>query len=959
MKNVPLMHLLSYMIVQYFNGISNESPPKKVMQTRKKLWPNFSPEQNGIFHRQNKVLARVAFGFLTTTFTSTDLSPRPLALLPSYYVRFICTYIRFRKIIPVPEFCWLSNVLFLWSGRESTYSAVCRSEKPTVPNLFPGHPSAMCHACCSTRWTADRRAGAQGTFEPPSQSSRCFVLAFVGWVGNGECTSASRPSFHNVTWTGFAVPEYFLSRSRVFACCWRKLPWSGLADLLALCWRAILPNAGVRKFGRGMESTGPLATSVISPDFVDLLAASGLVLERRRESVLSGADASGAGVLGFVHCFSCPFTIEVSGSMSAAHVIEQHQVMSPDCDEGQDDSEMVVGSGDRRDLDVGSDIGGMEDISESMDDNGVGSSGSYSDCSSVCDSEFSLLITGNISKVEFESVAARWQSFDSVTWPSDSNMDGEVMASAGFFFNINSQMFQCWSCGLQLPCADVWQNDLLYPFHKHFDLEPNCSHLQSLRTGPAFVMTTHGDAARDCHEHHDLKHSETARQTTFSTYNSQAEARTAAVWHSSLAVDGFYYTGWADVVRCAFCRLTIGPELWLKEQVIRRYHLLSSPFCELVQDQASSSYSTDTQSLREANVESGMEREAARFASFCNWPKHLHGAGTSVGEMAADGFFYPGVGDQVTCFACQVSVRHCPSGRSAAERHSSQIPLCPRLTARDTGNVALEVPAISGVERLQNSQARCETFLSWPAQVPISGEELADAGFFYLGVGDVVRCVFCSLEVRHWSSGQFAWRKHKSKSPNCSHVRQNCPKNIERYVSILIGRKGKKLTNSEVKQLSSHTHVDISFIKPDQPSRPRTESCYSRPASGDVLSSVHSGVQPVQSMPGVQQPQFPGVYQQMSNPFNPMPAQRFRPGMSQPAWPQPHSLPWSQPPRANAKCQPSRPVSVCVGCKCTEISCFLLPCEHLSCSACSQKHQKCPQCKKPVLSVIRMLSLKF
>jgi hypothetical protein len=49
-------------------------------------------------------------------------------------------------------------------------------------------------------------------------------------------------------------------------------------------------------------------------------------------------------------------------------------------------------------------------------------------------------------------------------------------------------------------------------------------------------------------------------------------------------------------------------------------------------------------------------------------------------------------------------------------------------------------------------------------------EEMAAAGFYYTGYGDLVRCPFCKVVMGYWKSDDDPFYKHKQLSPNCDFV---------------------------------------------------------------------------------------------------------------------------------------------------------------------------------------------
>lgn len=49
----------------------------------------------------------------------------------------------------------------------------------------------------------------------------------------------------------------------------------------------------------------------------------------------------------------------------------------------------------------------------------------------------------------------------------------------------------------------------------------------------------------------------------------------------------------------------------------------------------------------------------------------------------------------------------------------------------------------------------------------ITPNQMANAGFYYLGQQDRVRCMFCSTELDYWQQGDDPLVEHKRKSPQC------------------------------------------------------------------------------------------------------------------------------------------------------------------------------------------------
>ena len=68
---------------------------------------------------------------------------------------------------------------------------------------------------------------------------------------------------------------------------------------------------------------------------------------------------------------------------------------------------------------------------------------------------------------------------------------------------------------------------------------------------------------------------------------------------------------------------------------------------------------------------------------------------------------------------------------------------------------------------------RLRTYFDWPVTF-IEPKKLAAAGFYYLRKPDLVRCMFCGLEVGKWEVRDDPMRDHMRWMPNCPFLkRQN------------------------------------------------------------------------------------------------------------------------------------------------------------------------------------------
>jgi thymidine kinase len=69
-------------------------------------------------------------------------------------------------------------------------------------------------------------------------------------------------------------------------------------------------------------------------------------------------------------------------------------------------------------------------------------------------------------------------------------------------------------------------------------------------------------------------------------------------------------------------------------------------------------------------------------------------------------------------------------------------------------------------KHMQNEILRLATFATYSKAVP-SPEELARAGFFYIGKDDITQCAYCPINIADWKEEDIPATVHREFSPNC------------------------------------------------------------------------------------------------------------------------------------------------------------------------------------------------
>ncbi|KAL3883084.1 hypothetical protein ACJMK2_029377 [Sinanodonta woodiana] len=72
----------------------------------------------------------------------------------------------------------------------------------------------------------------------------------------------------------------------------------------------------------------------------------------------------------------------------------------------------------------------------------------------------------------------------------------------------------------------------------------------------------------------------------------------------------------------------------------------------------------------------------------------------------------------------------------------------------------------------QAYRVRLSTFTKWPSSMTQKPEEVAQAGFYYTGINDVVRCFACDGGLKNWDPGDDPWIEHARWFSQCPFVKK-------------------------------------------------------------------------------------------------------------------------------------------------------------------------------------------
>ncbi|XP_071626658.1 death-associated inhibitor of apoptosis 2 [Temnothorax longispinosus] len=372
--------------------------------------------------------------------------------------------------------------------------------------------------------------------------------------------------------------------------------------------------------------------------------------------------------------------------------------------------------------------------------------------------------------------------------------------------------------------------------------------------------------------------------------------RTFREWPANAAIDparlakaGFYYTGHILEVQCFLCGTRISDWNYGDQAMVR--HRLKSPNCPFVlaptstcnvplipgtaDNNAAAESTAHRQSPSDPQRSSGVEDDpdvpqsltdpsreygtfAQRLQSFKTWPI------TSIvhpEQLALAGFYYLQSKDVVECAFCRGILMNWKPGDDPDCAHRMSFPNCDFYMKRDTGDDLLGLVRVMpetitnmkelGIQKHKAPQRpeyatyekRLQTFRGWSKNLNQTPEMLAEAGFYYSGYEDQVRCFHCDGGLRNWQPTDDVWVEHARWFSHCV------------FVNLVRGHEFVRYCINNRTPLDFSIFTDVS--EEDNPIESSVESFSSTSQSGesDMVASVADVVEEtsVASFPTVSQ----------------------------------------------------------------------------------------------------------
>ncbi|XP_045195762.2 baculoviral IAP repeat-containing protein 2-like [Mercenaria mercenaria] len=182
-----------------------------------------------------------------------------------------------------------------------------------------------------------------------------------------------------------------------------------------------------------------------------------------------------------------------------------------------------------------------------------------------------------------------------------------------------------------------------------------------------------------------------------------------------------------------------------------------------------------------------------RLGSYARWPLRKPDAIS----LCDAGFFFSNPYDLVRCFQCGIGLKDFSDRDEPLFEHARHSPNCSflveclgteRLSAIKIKCQTQQSTRINEHQQelftntdsnlqcrhpeYNSMQARLSSFAGWPGHIIQTPLQLAEAGLYYTGFEDQVRCFMCDGGLRRWDPEDVPWTEHCRWFPDCPFARE-------------------------------------------------------------------------------------------------------------------------------------------------------------------------------------------
>uniref|UniRef100_A0A0A1XBF2 Apoptosis 1 inhibitor n=1 Tax=Zeugodacus cucurbitae TaxID=28588 RepID=A0A0A1XBF2_ZEUCU len=339
-----------------------------------------------------------------------------------------------------------------------------------------------------------------------------------------------------------------------------------------------------------------------------------------------------------------------------------------------------------------------------------------------------------------------------------------------------------------------------------------------------------------------------------------------------LAQTGLVYTGEDDKVKCYFCEVEIGR--WERDDQPINEHLRFSPNCPLLRRRTTNNVpiSNDTLTCVLPPVSYDV----------CGNEGHEFGANDVLADIAE-----PQAALAATTTTYQydsIAADNLPNNVNSNNISSSSNSRC----GNETQLYRPEYPEYA-IEA-----ARLRSFAEWPRNMKQRPKELADAGFFYTGTGDRVKCFSCGCGLKDWDDDDEPWEQHALWMPKCRYLNLLKGHNYIENIAAKYKTNNSKCADTVSAESDLYRPTsDTVVVQPVVAAATLSPSCKPKEATNDVMKSTAAATIAEEKL--------------------------------------------------------------CKICYADEYNTAFLPCGHVvACAKCASSVSKCPVCRKPFTNVMRV-----
>ncbi|KAH9504940.1 Baculoviral IAP repeat-containing protein 7-B [Bulinus truncatus] len=226
--------------------------------------------------------------------------------------------------------------------------------------------------------------------------------------------------------------------------------------------------------------------------------------------------------------------------------------------------------------------------------------------------------------------------------------------------------------------------------------------------------------------------------------------RPGSVFFIQLSSNGFFYPGRGVSVTCISCDNTVELIRFVSELSSAIYH---KPGCEFIKV-GNSDVSSNVDML--PSNPSDQSNETASRTTLVTNNNVLSNSENAITQSGQTNY-QEIIESSVT--SLQSSGQSNLSHQTSSQTPQYLLPIPSNLTLGHAAN-----PVYSTWNK------RMESLVNWPKDHIHSPTALADAGFFYAGYSDCVRCFHCGLGLRSWKPGDDIYVEHERYRPTCSYL---------------------------------------------------------------------------------------------------------------------------------------------------------------------------------------------